>query len=167
MKKNESGSIQYGFSLKKDDTGLENLILSELSLVRKFVEYFRQETSDIFKKMNQVPLNIAEKLGKKFYEKPKLPPSQLTPSQKLRIFRGFDFIDEEEANIAFTPRELDCIRLRLDHQTAPEIADQLDLSVRTVEHYLDNVRTKLYCDRKTNYVAKLKKLRDLGILRFS
>lgn len=50
-------------------------------------------------------------------------------------------------------RELECLFLQLRGQTAKQIAELLNLSKRTVEYYLDNIKSKLGCQNKAEVLV--------------
>ncbi|MCK4608141.1 MAG: helix-turn-helix transcriptional regulator [Gammaproteobacteria bacterium] len=54
-----------------------------------------------------------------------------------------------------TKRELDCLYHLLRGQTAKGIGNALNLSRRTVEYYLDNIKGKLYCRTKSELIEKI------------
>lgn len=54
----------------------------------------------------------------------------------------------------FTKREIDCIRFLVEGYTAKTTARKLNISHRTVERHLDNIREKLGVKRKIEIVGK-------------
>lgn len=50
-------------------------------------------------------------------------------------------------------RELECLRLASEGNTSAEIAEKLNLSERTVEHYLTSAARKLNANTRTQAVA--------------
>ncbi len=58
--------------------------------------------------------------------------------------------------IALTKRELDCAELLVKGNTAKETARILNISPRTAEEYLDNIRLKLSCRNKLEIIHCLK-----------
>lgn len=79
------------------------------------------------------------------------------------IFEGKDFFgDNPEAALAdesqlpkvesFTQRELDIIRLCALGKSAKQIAEELEISARTVESHKDKIFSKLGCDTTTEMV---------------
>ncbi len=61
----------------------------------------------------------------------------------------------EEQEYYFTPREVQCIIHLLDGKTLAETADLLDLSRRTVEYYVNNMKLKLGCHSKQELLKKI------------
>jgi DNA-binding CsgD family transcriptional regulator len=58
-------------------------------------------------------------------------------------------------NIYLSRREMQCLRLIVRGQSAAEIARQLDLSSRTVEHHTENIKMKMNVDSKSELIAKV------------
>ena len=73
--------------------------------------------------------------------------------QKLTF--GLEHLRFKNSKVRFTRRETDCIRLLLLGLTIKEISKLLVLSPRTVEVYLDNIKAKLGCTRKSQIVSAL------------
>jgi DNA-binding CsgD family transcriptional regulator len=65
-------------------------------------------------------------------------------------------INTTRGEIALTKRELESAQLLLAGNTAKETAKLLDISPRTVEEYLDNIRIKLSCRNKLEITHCLK-----------
>ena len=51
-----------------------------------------------------------------------------------------------------TPREKDCLFYLLRGQTMKQVAAYLKISARTVEYYLENMKTKLACNKKSELI---------------
>ncbi len=82
---------------------------------------------------------------------------------KMRGVFGISYY-EREINLAkakeynLTVRELDCIDWTLMDKTAKEIANILNISARTIEDYLNNIRHKLNCQTKLELIKKVKSM---------
>ncbi|MEZ0602716.1 response regulator transcription factor [Paraburkholderia sp. IW21] len=59
-----------------------------------------------------------------------------------------------------TPRQLEIARLVVAGRTAREISQQLDVSRRTIETHIENMKSKLGCMNKTELILRFS---DLGI----
>jgi DNA-binding CsgD family transcriptional regulator len=66
-----------------------------------------------------------------------------------------EILAQQYPDITITDREMECLFYATGGRTAKEIAQQLDLSPRTVEHYLDNLKSKFDCTSKTELRNKL------------
>ncbi len=64
-------------------------------------------------------------------------------------------LGENFPNVALTRREAQCMRLFLDGKTIAEVAQHLNLSPRTIEFYMKNMKKKLNCRRKTELMEKI------------
>lgn len=63
-------------------------------------------------------------------------------------------IDKLE-NQYLTRREVDCAKLLIHGLSAKKIAAELNLSQRTVQHYIENIRAKLGAANKSELIIKL------------
>lgn len=60
-------------------------------------------------------------------------------------------------DIYFTPREMDCLVLLCQNKSAKEQAKILNLSYRTIEHCLENIKRKSKCKNKIELIINLTK----------
>ncbi len=63
------------------------------------------------------------------------------------------FLDGEFSGIHLTPREFDCLQVLGEGKTIKEIARDMELSPRTVEFYLKNLKEKFGCKSKNELLA--------------
>jgi DNA-binding CsgD family transcriptional regulator len=49
---------------------------------------------------------------------------------------------------------------------AQEVADSLFLSRRTVESYVNNIKFKLHCNKKSELIAHIQYLEQIGMVTF-
>lgn len=66
--------------------------------------------------------------------------------------------EEPEREIRLSPREHDIISLLVQGKKRQEIADELLISRRTVDSYLDNVYFKLHVDNSDDAIRRAKRL---------
>jgi DNA-binding NarL/FixJ family response regulator len=67
------------------------------------------------------------------------------------------YLGEEFPNIYLTGREADCMVLLLHYYTNEEVAEKLNLSTRTIEFYVKNMRQKLNCHSKIQLVDRIQR----------
>lgn len=60
-----------------------------------------------------------------------------------------------QENTYFSKRERDVIKLLLRGNSAKEIAEKLQLSRRTVEYYIENIKNKMNVSKKSELIEKL------------
>ncbi len=63
------------------------------------------------------------------------------------------YIDAVDNPFQLSHRELECLFFTLRSMTAKQIAEQLDLSKRTVEFYLENIKNKMGCTSKAELIC--------------
>lgn len=63
------------------------------------------------------------------------------------------YIGTTENPFNLSTRELECLFFTLRSLTAKQIADQLSLSKRSIEFYLDNIKNKMGCATKTELIC--------------
>ncbi|MCK4869952.1 MAG: helix-turn-helix transcriptional regulator [Gammaproteobacteria bacterium] len=73
-------------------------------------------------------------------------------SLKTRRFKKEDAKQEQEQEIRFTRRETECLVCFLQGKTASQTAEDLELSPRTVEFYVKNMRQKVGCGTKAELI---------------
>lgn len=66
---------------------------------------------------------------------------------------------------SFTKRELQCINRFLEGMTTKEIAKTLEISTRTVESHLVNIKLKSNCKNRTKLIIYLYRYVTDGIQR--
>ena len=86
--------------------------------------------------------NEMESQKKLFFDK--------TPIHQLQME---DFTNEV---VKLSQREIQCICHLLNHKTAIEMSVLMNISPRTVESYLDNIKLKLRCGSRVELIQKLK-----------
>ena len=75
---------------------------------------------------------------------------KITKKPKIAYALGAKF-----KNISLTAREGDCMYQLLNYKTIKKTGVELNLSLRTVEAYLKNVKAKLQCDSKNEVLTVL------------
>jgi DNA-binding CsgD family transcriptional regulator len=71
-------------------------------------------------------------------------------SSSKNIMPGFHIND-----VYFSKQEIKCLRLLVAGRTIKSIAQQMCLSPRTVEYYLDNIKRKLHIKTKSELIEKV------------
>ena len=65
------------------------------------------------------------------------------------------FLGRAHPGIYFTQREMECICLLLEGNTLVQVATVLNLSPRTIEFYVRNMKMKLRCQTKDELLEKV------------
>lgn len=146
VEKTNFGCDYYFLGAPKQHHNVINFYINHLKLLRKdFASYFKRETLPLLKNISDHAVDL-KSLKKEFYTKPSHPLSLLQGQDLL----GQQFLADINAkqNISLTPREKQCLHWYRLGKTAKETARVLNISPRTVEEYLDNIKRKLGCRNK-------------------
>lgn len=60
--------------------------------------------------------------------------------------------------ISLSARQKQCASYLLQGLTLKQMGEQMNLSPRTVEHYIENLKLKLACKNRTELIIKLTRL---------
>ncbi len=63
--------------------------------------------------------------------------------------------------ISLTERQTDCLYYLVLGMTIKQIGETMGLSARTVEHYLEAVKSKLQCKTRVDLISKALKMRNI------
>lgn len=75
-------------------------------------------------------------------------------------------LNDKGSGVILTEREAQCILLALRGKTAAQSGEVLNLSQRTVEFYLTNIKTKMQCRTKSTLIAKILKTNFMQLVDF-
>ena len=109
--------------------------MSQLHLLARF---FRENNRGLFSSLEETPINLPEILGSDFYENKiqRSDPNYIAKQnflKKLGVNREFDL----------SPPEMETLRLILKGYSSSQIAKQVYRSKRTIEHRVENIKSKL------------------------
>ena len=66
-----------------------------------------------------------------------------------------EYVENHQLNIKVTRRQKECINLLLTGATSQEMAEKLNLSRRTIESYIDLLKSKFHARNKADLITKL------------
>jgi LuxR family transcriptional regulator, quorum-sensing system regulator SolR len=134
----------FCFGANANNTSIVNFYLNHLDLLQRYGHYFRERANVLLKA----------------YEKDKIviPNNAIYP-----LLNGAALSDSQGHHSSFklTNRENDCARLLILGKKIKEIASTLNLSPRTVESHINNLKVKFDCRNKLELAIKLSKTQDL------
>ncbi len=139
----------YHFGTHLINDSFNQMYINQYDLLEQFICYFNE-------KIESIPhLNAAYDIKMEF-----LPHKNtigyddkltLTDVEKNRFLSMI----KNKANASFTPRETTIIPLIIQGRTSREIGFYLGLSTRTIEGYIDALKTKLKMKNKSELITKL------------
>ncbi len=165
INRNLDGYKVYIFSAPKENMELHTKLYSNIALVKKFVTYFDNEIKPVREELFDSRIDLAALRGDTYYSKKGLIASQ--PNDKIlqcKFLRQLGILDDELDNIRLTNREIQCINLYLDGNSAQRTAEILSISRRTVESHMDSIKTKLKINYKRDLFEKVKVLKELELI---
>jgi DNA-binding CsgD family transcriptional regulator len=134
INKNEHNCEFVFFATSSQNKQIINTYMNELHLLRQYIAYFKIEAKPFLEELNNYKIDLKQINSPAYFNTDNI---MKTP-QKENTFK-FD---------KFSKREQDCLGLFLEGKTAKETAKVLNISPRTVEEYLANIKRKLGCKNK-------------------
>ncbi|OGT48181.1 MAG: hypothetical protein A3F17_08495 [Gammaproteobacteria bacterium RIFCSPHIGHO2_12_FULL_41_15] len=119
--------------------------LANLDLLKRFLDYFREKAAALLNEAQKHKITISGK----FETAPKL--------FCLKELNSSEFLGAPDL-VEFTARELECMRLLAKGYTQKMIAQELNISVRTVETHLNHVKDKTHTRSRGELAQYLLKL---------
>lgn len=86
------------------------------------------------------------------------------PADQKKSANAVYYIGGDFADLYFTKREAETLFYLLQGQTIPEVGRSLDLSARTIEFYVKNMKLKIGAKTKKELLAKLRDTDIIGQL---
>jgi DNA-binding CsgD family transcriptional regulator len=83
---------------------------------------------------------------------------------KKTPIRKYTTEDSSIPNVKLSKRQIDCITYLLKNKTSREMAELMNISSRTAESYIENIKFKLNCNSKLELIGKLKSNKFLSAL---
>lgn len=163
IQKKENCVEFYGFSGNKAKSSLQNLYINHPKLLKSFASHFKNELGWILSQMDEEPGYLPDLKGQDYYHKEAIYPS-IDSSARLKYYRDLGILDTSVRAERLSAREKECLTLLLEEKSAKETALILGLSVRTIEHYFENIKNKLHCFSKHELLSLAKILDDVGLL---
>ena len=145
----------FGYIGKSRTSLLHSLHTRHPQILKNFGHHFKKRLNPLLKKMEEEASSLVDLKGDGYYS-----PEPLVPSVDcLSYFKdlGLDCTPLEK----LSPRERECVKHLVQKKTAQETAILLDLSPRTVEFYLENIKNKLGCFTKQELYERVLPFKEL------
>lgn len=140
----------YCFGSTPNNPEIINFYLNNFDFLEKFKSYFKDKASNLLQEGERNKVKLPE-IMKPPYEglksKHKDHSSNIEKLQRKKYL-----IETKYENISLSQRQYDCLSQIAAGRTAKEAAFNLDLSHRTVENYLANLKTTLHCYKKSQLI---------------
>lgn len=156
LEKTIEGVEGYGFASCLTPQNFELICAQELLLLKFFIKKFREEFESLICKMSDDLVDIASLIGSEFY----------TNNHHLQnpFINRKDFLNHFQLSsiLSLSQREKEVLSGVSKGLTSPQIGEQLRLSKRTVEHYIENIKNKLNCFSKAELIQKANEFLSIG-----
>lgn len=132
----------FGFATTRDNYQIINTYLTHIDVLYRYETFFKEKAMKLIHRAEE------NKIMLPFYD-------NTIPTVKS-INSNFDM--KVKSSRLLSQRQYACAELLLQGKTIKEIAKELTLSPRTVETYLNNLKSKFHCENKASLIVKLMKV---------
>lgn len=144
LEKEEDCQHFFTFAAKLKETDFMHFVINNMELLKNFIVYYKKEAHDIImeakKPKHQILLPHLSNFNHDALKSCSSIIEAKTINQQLVLLHK-----DTKKLIKLTPQQTHCFKFILQGYTAKEIAKVLNLSYRTVEHYLERIRFVLGC----------------------
>lgn len=137
----------YGFGTNKNNYSIINTYLTNIDLLDQFTGYFKDKAASIMTEVKKhsiiLPFTANNLIAKPDLQAVNGLKNKLTNRQSVKKIQKL------------TVRQRDCAKLLMEGKSIRVIAEILNLSPRTVETYINNIKIKLNCANKIELIRKL------------
>lgn len=169
VEKNSFGDNYYHFSTHIRDGSFNQIYLSNLDLLNMFIKHFNStigQSKELSKAydikftidQNEAAYSIGEFQHLEIIRSDFMREISLNSAVEMetrRIFKNSTFLIHKDTHraVSLSKQQTRCLLLLMQGFTATETANQMNLSHRTINHYLENLRDKLGCRNGKELIA--------------
>lgn len=155
FKKNPDNLECWQFGTYAGNNSIYSFYMNHANLLSKFASYFNKQAKEIIEQAESSKLKFNRKLSNDA--------SIIYPYEKDEVEKIVNQLDKNSGNIStannlinirLSKRQKECLELICYGKTADEISFILNISKRTVETYLEQLKLKLVCAKITHLVYK-------------
>lgn len=146
IKKTDSGCEFAFFATAHKNKGIISKYVSQLQMLWDYVNFFKLENQKLLRLNENYNVDLTV-----------LKPESYAGTKGILKVEQEAFSQGQvrlEMPVILTPRERECLNFYVKGRTAKETAIALNLSHRTVEEHLNNLKNKLGCKHKRDLLAK-------------
>lgn len=159
IEKETNGTHYFHFASDCESRIINQVYLTHLDLLKTFILYYKEQIKSCRKLSNAYNIKFSLEENKSSYQ---VPAEILLPTEDARV----EFLREIEkskgqSSAVFTQRQFDCLAYLAKGMTMKMIAKKLQLSPKTVEHYLYAIRDKMNCDSRVDMIEKALSMKSI------
>lgn len=139
------GCEYFFLGATSDNPAAMQYYCNHIDLLERFLLYFKEKAAPIIKSAEKSPFSLR---GKSEHSLDLITSPAVDKEAFLRA------IDTHQVQI-FSQREIDCIKLLISGYTYKMIGIALEISPRTVESHIENIKKKSHCYTKSELIRYL------------
>ena len=163
IEKKEDHVEFFGFSGDIDSSSIQEIAYNNPNYLKAFSQYFRTELEHNLTQIQQEPYSLTHLKGADFKNTEKIHVG-LTHEKKYEFLKQISKGYLIEGLKKLSPRQKECLKMIGLNKSNSEIALKLNLSKRTVESYLEEIKAKLSCHFKSELYVISKELADFDLI---
>lgn len=166
FKKTNKGVHKFLFNTKIHKNPLIGFYFKNLPFFQAFCKQFLKEWQSHHRIIEKYTINISRLIGPDFYQiidLDKSNPIQELHSQDTFLKQIGCLQKDFKLFKPFSAQEKICLNLLSEGKTLKKVAEDMHLSYKTVEHYLENIKDKVNCT-KSELLDQIPALKLMGIL---
>jgi DNA-binding CsgD family transcriptional regulator len=150
---------EYGFGSSEKHKNITSTLINQLPLLKKFIQHFQSEMSLTLQAMFEESIYLEDMLvGKP--QKSFLPTIKLDEQKKQKFISQIDNTGNACQFYQLTKREREIFICYSTGKSAREVAKQMHLSPRTIEHHLERIKDKLLCGNKSELYERFQQIKE-------
>lgn len=154
----------FVFSSSKADLPLNSVFINNLSVFNSFSDYFLNEWTLHSQLMERYTIDIRKFSDNAYFQKPLKPFLSNNDRSKMQFLQKIQSLHKIPFQEALTKREIECSKLFVLGYSSRKIAKQLEISPRTVEHHIENIKAKLSSHSKSELLSLLQQYQSHDLL---
>lgn len=149
IQKNTNYDDMFSFGLDVEDIHSVSLFLNNLQMIKHFILHFKSESRGLLNKI------IPVRYSNEYFASPKIhsDKSSISDEEKEVFFKSLTLkkvpVQGLLGDVLLSQREYECLSYANKSHSLKEIAQCMNLSPRTVETYLNNLKSKLGVEKRS------------------
>ncbi|MBT4880510.1 MAG: helix-turn-helix transcriptional regulator [Alphaproteobacteria bacterium] len=143
----------YAFGTTRNKTEILDLYLNQSKYLKMFAVYFQDKAKDILEPNNVNKMIHLDTSNSAYFSN--------VNAEKLKQFEALTntkkiIVTGKKGFTSLTRRETECLESISNGLSTKEIANHLGLSTRTIEYYVNNIKTKTQYKNKSDLISIFK-----------
>lgn len=148
---------EFGFHSAQSNDEQCLFLSNHLPELRFFAKWFLKNNARLISFLEESSLHLPSLVGPDFY-KNRIQEADSSYQVRQKFLEKLGVKQDLDLSLV----ELDTLKLLLKGYTAPQIATQLYRSKRTIEHRIENIKSKLQCPSRVELIQKARELEHFG-----